>query len=110
MSDNKLDKEKELAAATTESLLNELAGRLAHAQRIESMQALVARLKPIDEANAVIRNARTQQNVGMESLAELSEVSYSVLSKLESKQGHDSIQLDKLQKVLNTLGLKLYIG
>ena len=62
----------------------------------------------IDRTGEVVRTARKAQGLSMQALCELSGVSYSTLSKVET--GSVSIRLDVLMKIVKTLGLNLWIG
>jgi ribosome-binding protein aMBF1 (putative translation factor) len=64
-------------------------------------------IKPIEDLADVIRKERKKQNLTLQSLSELSGVSYSSLIKIES--GDSSFNFKILAQLLDTLGLKLWI-
>lgn len=65
-------------------------------------------ISPLDELSDVIRRERKKQKLTLRSLSELSGVSYSTLVKMES--GDDGINLKTLKQVVQTLGIKLWVG
>lgn len=64
-------------------------------------------IKPINDLSEVIRKERKKQNLTLQSLCELSGISYSSLAKIES--GDISFNFKTLTQLLDTLGLKLWI-
>lgn len=65
-------------------------------------------ISPLDELSVVIRRERKKQKLTLRSLSELSGVSYSTLVKMES--GDDGINLKTLKQLVQTLGIKLWVG
>ena len=62
----------------------------------------------IDELGAILREQRKNQRMTLQELSDLSDVAYSTLSKLE--HGNTAVQLRSLNRVLDALGLKLWIA
>ena len=62
----------------------------------------------IDQLGAILREQRKSQRMTLQELSDLSDVAYSTLSKLES--GNTAVQLRSLNRVLDALGLKLWIA
>ena len=62
----------------------------------------------IDHLGDVIREQRKNQRMTLQELSDLSDVAYSTLSKLEN--GSTAVQLRSLNRVLDALGLKLWIA
>ncbi|MEO1246530.1 MAG: helix-turn-helix domain-containing protein [Pseudomonadota bacterium] len=65
-------------------------------------------LHPIDRLGVLIREHRKQQRLTLQELSDLSDVAYSTLSKLEN--GDTAVHLRSLNRVLDALGLKLWIA
>ncbi|MEA1910650.1 MAG: helix-turn-helix transcriptional regulator, partial [Spirochaetota bacterium] len=65
-------------------------------------------IKPIKDLAEVIRKERKKQKLTLRSLSELCGISYTSLVKVES--GDISFNFKMLTQVLDTLGLKLWIG
>jgi DNA-binding XRE family transcriptional regulator len=80
---------------------NELLQELARKQDVASAQ-------PIEKFAELIKEARKSQKLTMHTLCELSGISYSTLSKIES--GNCAVQFKMVAKVAETLGLKIWIG
>jgi transcriptional regulator with XRE-family HTH domain len=57
----------------------------------------------------LVRRERTSQELTQQELCELSGVSYSTLSKLERGK-NPAVRLDVLEKLLDALGMKLWVG
>jgi ribosome-binding protein aMBF1 (putative translation factor) len=64
-------------------------------------------IKPIKDLAEVIRKERKKQNLTLQSLSQLSGISYASLVKIES--GDINFNFKILTQVLDTLGLKLWI-
>lgn len=64
-------------------------------------------IKPIIDLADIVRKERKKQNLTLQSLSELSGISYSSLVKIES--GDININFKILTQLLDTLGLKLWI-
>ena len=65
-------------------------------------------LSSIEQMGVLIRDQRKKQRLTLQELSDLSDVAYSTLSKIEN--GDTAIQLRSLNNVLDSLGLKLWIG
>ncbi len=66
-------------------------------------------LRSIDELDQVLMDTRKKQQITLQQLSELADVSAGTLSKIENNQAQN-IQLGNLKKALGTLGLRLWIG
>lgn len=64
-------------------------------------------IKPINDLSEVVRKERKKQKLTLQSLSELSGISYSSLIKIES--GDINFNFKILTQLLDTLGLKLWI-
>lgn len=91
-----------------DALIDELRREYLEARRQASLAEKVNRLRPVEQVGELIRNERKQQGQTLQELSELSGVAYATLSKIEN--GDTAVHLGSLSKVLNTLGLKLWIG
>lgn len=91
-----------------DDLLAEIRSEYQDARRQASLSAQSSQLEPAEAAGRLVREHRKKQGQSIQDLCDLSGVAYSTLSKIE--HGHHSVRLDNLQKVLNALGLKLWIG
>lgn len=65
------------------------------------------KIKPINELADIIRKERKNQKLTLQGLSELSGISYSSLSKIES--GDKNFNFKILTQLLDTLGLNLWI-
>ena len=65
------------------------------------------KLQTADEIGALIRNIRKEQHISQEELAGLAGTGVRFISELEN--GKATVQLDKLLKVIEALGMGLYI-
>ncbi len=65
-------------------------------------------LHSIDQMGVLIREQRKKQRLTLQQLADLSDVAYSTLSKVE--KGDTAVRLQSLNNVLDALGLKLWIA
>ncbi len=65
------------------------------------------KLQTADEIGALIRNKRKEQHISQEELAGLAGTGVRFISELEN--GKATVQLDKLLKVIEALGMGLYI-
>lgn len=65
------------------------------------------KLQTADEIGALIRNIRKEQHISQEELAGLAGTGIRFISELEN--GKATVQLDKLLKVIEALGMGLYI-
>ena len=76
---------------------------------IESLLAEHRRLpQPFEAWGGVIRNARRAQKMTQVELADLTAISISTLKRMEA--GRREVSLENLLKVLDALGVKLWIG
>ena len=91
-----------------DDLLEKIRNEYHEAKKQASLTDTAARLHPTEDIAALIRQQRKKQGLTLVALCDLSEVSYTTLVKLE--KGNPSVRLDILKKVLNTLGLKLWVG
>lgn len=94
--------------STFNKLLGEIRSSYEEAKRQASLAETASNLHSIEEVGELIRRERREQNLTLNDLCDLSGVAYATLSKLE--KGNSSVRLDILNKVLNTLGLKLWVG
>ncbi|MCH7979867.1 MAG: helix-turn-helix transcriptional regulator [Proteobacteria bacterium] len=97
-----------VSATHFDDLLAEIRGEYLDARRQASLSGQISQLEPAEAAGRLVREHRKKQGQSLQDLCDLSGVAYSTLSKIE--HGHRSVRLGKLQKVLNALGLKLWIG
>ena len=63
---------------------------------------------PIDNLASSVRDSRKSHSMSREDLAMYSDLGVGTINRIES--GSDSISIKNLVSVLDTLGLKLYIG
>ena len=96
------------SASQVELLIDELRHEYLEARKLASLSEETAQQHPIDQMGKLIRNERKHQGQTLQELSELSGVAYATLSKIEN--GQTDIQLGSLTKVLDALGLKLWIG
>ena len=89
-------------------LLEEIRNEYQVAKRQASLAEMAPSLVPAENIGGLIREQRKQQGLTLAGLCDLSEVSYTTLVKLE--KGNPSTRLDILNRVLNALGLKLWVG
>ncbi len=94
--------------STFDELLREVRRSYEEAKRQASLAEIASNLKRIEEVGPLIRYERKEQNLTLNDLCDLSGVAYATLSKLE--KGNSSVRLDILNKVLNALGMKLWVG
>ncbi|OGR27898.1 MAG: hypothetical protein A2277_21565 [Desulfobacterales bacterium RIFOXYA12_FULL_46_15] len=80
---------------------NELSARLYQAEKLKDAVC-------IDKIGEVVRAARKTQGLTRKALCDLSGVSYSTLNKIEA--GSCLVRLDIVMKIVNTLGMNLWIG
>ncbi len=80
---------------------NSLVGRLHQSEKLKDAVG-------IDKIGDIVRAARKTQGLSRQALCDLSGVSYSTLNKIET--GSVSVRLDIVIKLVNTLGLNLWIG
>ncbi|CCK78948.1 helix-turn-helix domain-containing protein [Desulfobacula toluolica] len=80
---------------------NSLVGRLHKSEKLKDAVG-------IDKIGDIVRAARKTQGLSRQALCDLSGVSYSTLNKIET--GSVSVRLDIVIKIVNTLGLNLWIG
>jgi DNA-binding XRE family transcriptional regulator len=88
--------------------LEEIRKEYLEAKKQASLADTAAGLTPTEDIGVLIRQHRKNQGLTLVALCDLSEVSYTTLVKLE--KGNPSVRLDILKKVINTLGLKLWVG
>ena len=91
-----------------DSLIEEIRNEYQIAKRQASLAEMAPNLAPMENIGGLIREQRKAQGLTLTELCDLSEVSYTTLIKLE--KGNPSARLDILNKVLNALGLKLWVG
>ena len=91
-----------------DKLLARIREKYQEAEKQASLAEMVPNLMPVDNVGALIRLERKKQKLTLHDLCSLSDVSYSTLSKLE--KGNPSARLNVLNRVLNALGLKLWVG
>ena len=91
-----------------DSLLEEVRNEYQVAKRQASLAEMAPNLAPAENIGGLIRAQRKKQGLTLVELCDLSEVSYTTLVKLE--KGSPSTRLDILNRVLNALGLKLWVG
>jgi DNA-binding XRE family transcriptional regulator len=91
-----------------DNLLQAIRDEYQQAKRQASLADTASNLTPAKDIGTLIRQQRKQQGLTLVGLCELSEVSYTTLVKLE--KGNPSARLDILNRVLNALGLKLWVG
>lgn len=80
---------------------HELSARLHQAEKLKD----TIRIEKIGE---VVRATRKTQGLTRQALCELSGVSYSTMNKIET--GSCQVRLDIVMKIVNTLGMNLWIG
>ena len=91
-----------------DALFDELRHEYFEARKQASLSEQAGTLRPVDQVGERIRDERKNQGQTLQELSELSGVAYATLSKIEN--GDTAVNLSSLSKVLNTLGLKLWIG
>ena len=91
-----------------DKLLEEIRNEYQIAKRQASLAEMAPNLAPAENIGGLIRKQRKKQGLTLAELCDLAEVSYTTLVKLE--KGNPSARLDILNKVLNALGLKLWVG
>jgi len=91
-----------------DSLLEKVRVEYQEAKKHGSLADTASTLTPAENLGSVIRQQRKKQRLTLNDLCDLSEVSYTTLTRLE--KGNPSVRLDILNKVLNSLGLKLWVG
>lgn len=91
-----------------DKLLEEIRNEYQVAKRQASLADMAPSLAPVENMGVLIREQRKKQDLTLNELCDLSEVSYTTLVKLE--KGNPSARLDILNRVLNALGLKLWVG
>ncbi len=94
--------------STFDNLLEEIRVEYQEAKKHASLADTASTLTPAENLGAVIREQRKKQGLTLYNLCDLSEVSYTTLTRLE--KGNPSVRLDILNRVLNSLGLKLWVG
>ena len=94
--------------STFNRLIEDVKSSYEEARRAASLAETSSNLKSIEEVGVLIRQERKEQDLTLNDLCDLSGVAYATLSRLE--KGNPSVRLDILKKVLNALGLKLWIG
>ena len=91
-----------------EDLLAKIREKYEGAKKQASLAETASSLTPTDDMGIIIRKERKRQGLTLNNLCDLSDVSYSTLVKLE--KGNPSARLDIVNRVLNALGLKLWVG
>lgn len=76
-------------------------------QKLQNQQEL-ANVTKLDSLADRIREERKKQGLSLQTLSELSGVSYSTITKVEA--GEESISLSRLRNIVETLGMKIWIG
>ncbi len=95
-------------ATRFDTLIDELRTEYLEASRQDSHSGDATHLSSIEQMGVLIRDQRKKQRLTLQELSDLSDVAYSTLSKIEN--GDTAIQLRSLNNVLDSLGLKLWIG
>lgn len=95
-------------ATRFDTLIDELRAEYLEACRQDSHSDETPHLSSIEQMGVLIRHQRKNQRLTLQELSDLSDVAYSTLSKIEN--GDTAIQLRSLNNVLDSLGLKLWIG
>lgn len=90
-----------------QALLSQISALVLEAESL-AVQARTQAGAPLSEVGEVVRKARKEQGLTQQELADLSETSYSTVSKLE--RGSLTIGLDALGKITGVLGLSLWVG
>ncbi len=96
------------SATRFDTLIDELRAEYLEASRQDSRSGETTHLTSIEQMGGLIRDQRKKQRLTLQELSDLSDVAYSTLSKIEN--GDTAIQLRSLSNVLDSLGLKLWIG
>lgn len=91
-----------------DALVDALKAEYAEARRQARDTGTVPDLRSTEQLGILIREQRKKQRMTLQELSDLSDVAYSTLSKLEN--GDTAVQLRSLNRVLDALGLKLWIG
>lgn len=95
-------------ATRFDTLIDELRTEYLEACRQDSHSGDATHLSSIEQMGVLIRHQRKKQRLTLQELSDLSDVAYSTLSKIEN--GDTAVQLRSLSNVLDSLGLKLWIG
>ncbi len=90
-----------------ESLITELRREYLEARKLANHSARTVMPQPVADMGKVIRATRKQQGQTLQELADLSGVGYATLSRIEN--GRTDVQLATVSKILNALGLRLWI-
>ncbi len=88
--------------------LNEINKEFLRMQSVIASQQELSNIEPISNLANQIKEERSKQKLTQKMLSELSGVSESSVQKVE--RGDNSIQFNIVTDILNTLGLKLWIG
>lgn len=89
-------------------LLELLRVEIQEAQRKASLADAALDLVPIEDVSSAVRRKRKEQGLTLHDLCDLSDVSYTTLSKIE--KGNPSVRLDLLNRVVKSLGMKIWVG
>jgi ribosome-binding protein aMBF1 (putative translation factor) len=96
---------------TTEEILDLVLERFQLQKKELTLAGQTKNLKPLSEVGEVVAAARKSQGMDSRSdLAELADVGLSVINSIENSEGDLSVQTNKLLKVVDALGLKIWIG
>ncbi|MFC3680553.1 hypothetical protein [Bacterioplanoides pacificum] len=96
---------------STEEILAVALARYQQQKKELTLASQAKNLKPLAEVGAVVAHARKNQGMDSRSdLADLADVALSVVNSIENSDGDLKVQTNKLLKVLDALGLKVWIG
>ena len=96
---------------SAEEILAVALGRFQEQQKQLTLASQTKHLRPLSEVGAVVTEARKNQGMDSRSdLADLADVGLSVVNSIENSDGDLNVQTNKLLRVLDTLGLKIWVG
>jgi DNA-binding transcriptional regulator YiaG len=99
-----------LSNVNTAKLLEELTIRIMDMERKLSFAQEKTNLESIEQINSIIFTHRKSQKLSQSDLADLSGLGYSVIHKVESKNGHPSVKMETLLQITRALGLNVWVG
>ncbi|PVZ70505.1 hypothetical protein DC094_07950 [Pelagibaculum spongiae] len=99
---------QDLTQLSTAELFAELQERLESAQEELSLIQTRSEAVSIQKAGQLIRKKRLQHDANQQELADMSEVSYSTISKIEAN--NPKVLLENILKVAGVLGLEIWIS
>ncbi len=100
-----MSKDADLSA---NQLLRQLSVKVAELESTVSLSNQATQFVPAGDVGRAIVKARQRQDMNQQMLAELSGVGIVTISKVEN--GHPSVKLETLLTIMNSLGLKLWVG